>query len=104
MKTRTSRTESIEALPLHDALVKSAALEWTSGELRVVLGPIGPDELVVLSFREVSNIEIPRTQPWGRSASINAARTVSPATYELELQSGDVWRVNATHWLYGSPL
>jgi hypothetical protein len=104
MKTRTSITESLEDLPLHDAVVKSACMDWTSGELRIVLGPIGPEELVVLSFRDVSMLQIPRAMPWGPSSSVNSARTAGSSSYELELQSGDTWQIDAARWLYGFPL
>jgi hypothetical protein len=94
----------LEDLPLHDAVVESVSLDWTTGELHVVVSPVGPGELFVLSFRDVSSVEIPREMPWGRSSSINAARTVTPSGFELEMQSGDTWRIQAARWVYAGPV
>gem|GEM_PF-5529530 len=55
-------------------------------------------ETVVVMFG-FTNVQLPRLEPWGPSSSINNARitAVAPSTVNLslELQSGDVLRVDA---------
>jgi hypothetical protein len=53
---------------------------------------------------DAAPVEIPRDKPWSWASSIHAARTVAPSSFELELQSGDTWRIRAAKWVYGEPL
>lgn len=51
-----------------------------------------------LIFEEVTDISIPHQNPWGSSVSLNEIRISRDATYEIEMQSGDVIRINAKTW------
>jgi hypothetical protein len=54
----------------------------------------------VVLAEEVSLLEIPREQPWGRSVSVNSfligdIADADEQSLQIEMQSGDVIRVNA---------
>jgi hypothetical protein len=49
-----------------------------------------------LTFTGVSNLTLPRTQPWGRSQSINSASEPNQGQYEIEMQSGDLIKIDAS--------
>jgi hypothetical protein len=50
-------------------------------------------------FRGVTELVLPRLQPWGPSVSINAFRVPSAGLFEIEMQSGDVIRIKAKELL-----
>ncbi|XXT17235.1 hypothetical protein WME94_44120 [Sorangium sp. So ce429] len=86
---------------LHDATLETIELRWESGEvrLRVRTGDSEQPQLVVVAS-SVRRMECERQLPWGFSASINEVRGPSPAEGELarveiEMQSGDVIRIEA---------
>ena len=101
--TDSSKT-NIENLPLHDATLDSAALDWRSGELRIVLNASAEESPAVLSFQQTTKFHAAREQPWGRSVSINEARTLPDGVVEIELQSGDIWSIHAASWSLTFPL
>lgn len=49
----------------------------------------------VLTFSEVSHLTLPRKQSWGRSVSIKSFSVPSSGQYEIEMQSGDLIRIEA---------
>ncbi|WP_438024035.1 hypothetical protein [Sorangium sp. So ce233] len=86
---------------LHDATLETIELRWESGEvrLRVRTGDAEQPQCVVVAS-SVRRVECERQLPWGFSASINEVRGPSPAEGELarveiEMQSGDVIRIEA---------
>ncbi|WP_437777111.1 hypothetical protein [Sorangium sp. So ce1097] len=86
---------------LHDATLETIELRWESGEvrLRIRTGDSEKHQLVVVAS-SVHRMECERQLPWGFSASINEVRGPSPAEGELarveiEMQSGDVIRIEA---------
>lgn len=85
-----------DALPLHDVTLHAVHFAWAEGRctLHVAAGDLGERALV---FSGVTELHIPKAQPWGPSVSINAARESGPNWLEVELQSGDVLR--AGNWL-----
>ena len=101
--TNSSKTK-IESLPLHDATLESAAFDWKSGELRLVLDVTGEETMAVLSFSETTRFNATREQPWGPSVSVNKVREPSLGTIEVELQSGDIWVIQAASWSISFPL
>jgi hypothetical protein len=52
-----------------------------------------------IRWEGVTDIAIPRGQPWGPSVSINAA-TADGKIYQLEMQSGDCIKVTAERFAF----
>lgn len=87
-----------KSLPLHDAVLASAHVSWEAARCDLLVYPIN---LPVhrLTFEGFTNLEFPRNEPWGPSVSINRVDEPQPGTFEIELQSGDILRIAATHWV-----
>ncbi len=84
---------SIELPNLHDATLVKIDFAWQSGECIVTVGRhLGQ---CALTFSSVSNLAIPRRQRWGPSRSINAMVENGKGRFEIEMQSGDVLRIDA---------
>ncbi|MFT3706053.1 MAG: hypothetical protein QM817_00160 [Archangium sp.] len=87
---------------LHDATLESMELRWRSGEavLRIRTGdPAHPQCVVVASA--VRRFVCDRQLPWGFSVSINEVRGPvaageSASVLEVEMQSGDLIRIEAS--------
>lgn len=86
-------------LPVHDATLCSIHVSYESRRCELELRLVGSDVHVLL-FDGFSELRVPRREPWGSSCSVNAARQAAPQVYELELQSGDVVRVEAPSWKF----
>lgn len=91
----------IESLPLHDATLKAVVLVWAEGRCVLELSS-SHDPSCELIFTGVSQLQVPRHRPWGPSVSINAVRRVQDNTYEVEVQSGDVLRIEAAAWSFST--
>jgi hypothetical protein len=50
----------------------------------------------VLTFSAVSELSLPRKQNWGRSVSINSFSRPSKGHYEIEMQSVDLIKIEAS--------
>lgn len=87
----------LDALPLHDATLREVCFDWAEGccTLSLLTSGHGAQELV---FSGVTELHLSRSQPWGPSISINAARKRGSNWFEVELQSGDVLRLRAASW------
>ena len=88
---------TFEALPLHDGVLRSIAVDWENARctLAVRVALQGDQSLVFTGLRRVT---IPRDQPWGPSTCINSVRERSQSEFEIEMQSGDVLCILADHW------
>lgn len=82
---------------LHDATLEAVELQWSSGEvvLRIRMQP-----LRVIVASGVRRLGCDREIPWDMSASINAVRgpvatSDGEAVLEIEMQSGDLIRIEA---------
>lgn len=90
-------TTFFDDLELHDATLKMIQLSWSEMECRLsVTTQHGSAELV---FSGVTHVDVPMEQPWGPSASINAQRA-TPGAFEIEMQSGDLVRINAASFRF----
>ena len=78
---------------LHDAIIESIRLVWSEGRCIVELDTA--ERPVQLVFSGVRSVLVPREQPWGPSASVNAFRSGANGSFEIELQSGDVVQIQA---------
>ena len=81
-------------MDLHDALLLGFRLGWDDGTCIVDLrhATLGS---CCLTFSAVSHLVFPRRRDWGPSSSIHAFSQAGNGQYEIEMQSGDVIRVEA---------
>jgi hypothetical protein len=82
----------------HDWTLVEVVFRWAQGSVTVALD--GPSSRCVVLAEDVSLLEVPRQIPWGRSVSVNSFSIVDMPDQgekylEIEMQSGDVIRVNA---------
>jgi hypothetical protein len=90
---------TFNSLPLHDALLAAIYISWEAARCDLRLSPVGlPSHLLV--FEGFTNIELPRRESWGPSSSINALAQPHEGLFEMELQSGDTIRIEASHWAF----
>jgi hypothetical protein len=85
-------------MQFHDWTLVDVVFEWARASVTVALD--GPSSRCVLLAEEVSLLEVPRENPWGRSVSVNSLSIADMPDrggqyLEIEMQSGDVIRVNA---------
>lgn len=83
-----------ENVNLHDATLLAVRVNWTDGTCIVEVdhGRLGRCDL---TFSAISHLTLPRQQSWGRSVSINSFSMPSSGEYEIEMQSGDIIRIEA---------
>lgn len=85
----------------HDWTLAELLFDWAQARVTVILeGPESARRELVAS--EVSFLEVPRENPWGKSISVNslhssdsAGREGQPLEIELEMRSGGVIRISA---------
>ncbi|AMC33877.1 hypothetical protein [Janthinobacterium sp. B9-8] len=90
---------NITSLPLHDAVLSGINICWEADRCDFRVSPVG-GEAHLLVFESFTNLALPNKKHWGRSCSINTVQESKPGIFEVELQSGDVLRVEARHWSY----
>jgi hypothetical protein len=84
---------------LHDWTLISITLHWESGKLTAEFR--GADSAIrLLIAKDVCDLKVPRTYPWGSSVSVNGISLVSETSAErksltIEMQSGDVIEISA---------
>jgi hypothetical protein len=93
----------INVLPLHDAVLRSVAIDWELKSCRfnlVAFSQPGASAMPhVLEFSGVTSLHMPHAEPWGPSSSINSA-SCSEHGFRIEMQSGDVIEVDALHFTF----
>lgn len=89
-------------LPLHDATLSGIDVRYDDARCTLQLSSM--EGVLQLAFEGFQCLTFPRREPWGRSCSVNSARQISAKAYELELQSGDVIRIEAERWELGPPV
>lgn len=84
----------IETADLHDATLLAVHVSWEAGTCVADIqhGTLGR---CVLTFSAVSHLTLPRKQSWGRSVSINSFSVPGSGHYEIEMQSGDLIKIEA---------
>jgi hypothetical protein len=87
----------LAAIKLHDMSLVRIAVEWKAGLCTAdIYGAVIPDVSgAQLRWIGVTEVEIPRSFPWGPSISINKAHGPIDGRYEVEIQSGDTIVVRA---------
>ncbi|GAB3367912.1 hypothetical protein GCM10027317_00760 [Massilia agri] len=90
---------NFSSLPLHDASLAAIYISWEAARCDLRLRPVGlPSHLLV--FEGFTNIELPRRESWGPSSSVNSLAQLHEVLFEIELQSGDTIRIEASHWTF----
>jgi hypothetical protein len=90
---------TFNSLPLHDALLAAIYISWEAARCDLRLRPVGlPSHLLV--FEGFTNIELPRRESWGPSSSVNSLAQPQEGLFEIELQSGDTIRIQASYWAF----
>jgi len=89
----------LEDIPFHDATLKSIYFKWAERTCIIDIS-IWNFPNSVLFFNNVTEIIIPRQDEWGPSSSINKVRNIGTNLFEIEIQSGDVIRINASEWSF----
>lgn len=90
---------SFNSLPIHDATLSAVYISWDAARCDVRILPVGlPAHLLV--FEGFKNIEIPRRESWGPSSSVNKSMQPRDGQFEIEMQSGDTIRIEATRWAF----
>lgn len=92
----------IEDFGLHDATLVAIHFVWADGTCIMTVRH-GQLSDCTLTFTGVSSLTLPRTQPWGPSQSINSACERNMGQYEIELQSGDLIKIDASDACFSSP-
>lgn len=94
---------TFESLPLHDATLTCLTCEWGEGvctaTLRLWEENAKQSRPYLLRWEGVTDMAIPRLQPWGPSVSVNTA-SLDGNVYQLEMQSGDLIRVTAERFAF----
>jgi hypothetical protein len=98
--TPTLKRMEFTALPLHDTILQTVAVHWPSATCRVLFEPVGVGQVQELAFAGVTELALPRQQPWGPSSLVNKVLEPEPGCFQLEMQSGDVIQVRASTWHY----
>jgi hypothetical protein len=88
-------------LSLHDATLKGLHLSWADGRCSLEFDTV-EDGMRELVFSGVTEMHVPRTMPWGPSVSVNTTRQIGADLFEVNLQSGDVLKIQANGWQFGS--
>ncbi len=90
---------NISELSLHDAVLSAAYVSWEAERFDLRVHPVGgvPHLLV---FEGFTSLELPYQKPWGPSCSINIVREAKQGEFEIELQSGDVLCIKASHFSF----
>ena len=86
----------IDTLPLHDATLKAVEFDWAASTCTVYLATSALSNCALI-FAEVSEVALPKKQPWGPSSSVNTATARDAGIYEIEMQSGDILRIAASN-------
>ena len=85
--------------PLHDAVLVALSLDWAARSCRMIVSAWINANVGVrrcrLEWTGLTCAEVPMRQPWGPSVHVNALRRRQLGAYEIEMQSGDVIKIEA---------
>lgn len=85
--------DEIDWSKFHDWILDQIVVDWEKGTIKVKVFLENKCEIEIKNF---SNVTIPRSLPWGMSLYINSIKTnksVDNWLMEIEVQSGDVIRI-----------
>jgi hypothetical protein len=81
-------------IDLHDATLLAIRVSWADG---TCVAEIAHSKMgtCTLMFSGLSHLILPRKHDWGCSVSINSFSRPGNGQYEIEMQSGDVIKIEA---------
>jgi hypothetical protein len=85
-------SKELSAWPLHDAVLEEVRVDWKAATCVADITTANGKKKI--EWSEVSGVTIPRHEPWGPSVCIDAMRH-EEGVYIIQMQSGDVIRINA---------
>jgi hypothetical protein len=80
-------------MDLHDATLELLVVDWSEGGVSVHFRIAGGTE-VVLTAQGLRHLDLPRSEPWGPSGSVNRVAQ-GDDRLTIEMQSGDVVVIEA---------
>jgi hypothetical protein len=82
---------------LHDATLTSIELVWEARTCAIRFSLAGTDfgRHVLLVWHGVTQFSMSAENTWGPSTSVNEARSLAGNVDEIEMQSGDIVRIQA---------
>lgn len=90
---------TFNSLPLHDASLEAIDIDWETARCDLRFRPVNlPAHRLV--FEGFTNIQLPRRESWGSSSSVNSLVQPRDGSFEIELQSGDTIRIEASYWAF----
>lgn len=91
---------SFDALPLHDAVVRTIEIDWEKKLCRFRLSVVSRSSNdALLAFEGVTWLSMPHNEPWGSSSSVNSGSGAS-GSFRIEMQSGDIIEITATSYAF----
>lgn len=84
---------------MHDAVLHTVQVDWAARSCVLTLDTSEADNNR-LAFGGITELVIPRHEPWGPSASINSVASSGPTKFTIEMQSGDVLSIDAASWQF----
>jgi hypothetical protein len=99
------RPTEVDGLPLHDAVLEAIEMSWKKAQctlrMSVFLKRTENAKPCKLRFFEVTQLHVPRIEPWGSSVFVNGA-TFEDGAVKLEMQSGDTIEIAASRMEFGA--
>ena len=81
-------------MDFHDATLLGLDLSWDTGTAVVRLRVVGQHDVVRVVAEGVTDVHLPRLQPWGPSVSVNSL-SITATDVAIEMQSGDTIKISA---------
>jgi hypothetical protein len=95
----------VDGLPLHDAVLEAIEMSWQKAQctlrMSVFLKRTENAKPCELQFSEVTQLHVPRIEPWGTSVFVNDAK-FEDGTVKIEMQSGDTIEIVASRMEFGA--
>lgn len=96
---------SFDALPLHDAVLRSVEVDWEKKRcvlhVSAFMASHRTSTAHALSFEGVRLLSIPHNEPWGPSSCVNSV-SASDGDFRIEMQSGDVIELSAATFTFSA--
>lgn len=82
-------------LKIQDARLEGVEIDWHGATCTFLLNIVGIDSQIRLQLIGVTELKFPNYQPWRDCGSIKQCRSPEQGYVEIEMQSGDMFRIRA---------